>query len=124
MARANYVSNCFLSEMEKHRKMLKQSLVQARGKQNSKSRKELSKELGISDRELRYLIADCVKTFKWPILSSSGGDGYFYPSRDPEQAKEELEAYRRENASRINNIKPKCDMADYWKDFINTKEWW
>lgn len=122
--RNKYIGKEFEKNIDSYRQKLKISLSTARGQENSKSRQELAEELGIGDRELRYLIADCVKTRKWPILSTSGGKGYFYPSKDPDRAKEELEAYYNENASRIRNLEPKCDMAAYWQEYLNTKEWW
>ena len=124
MAKANYVSADFKENIELYRDALKDILRTARGKENAKSRGELSLELGITDRELRDLSADCVRNQNWPILSSSGGKGYFYPSTDPEKAIEELEAYQLENQSRIEKLKPKCSMANYWIHRARTQEWW
>lgn len=120
----SYINKEFEKKIDVYRAKLLESLATARGQENSKIREELSQELGIGDRELRFLIADCVKKYKWPILSTSCGKGYFYPSKDQAQAREELDAYYLENASRIKNIKPKCDMAAYWQEYLNTKGWW
>lgn len=121
---ASYINKEFEKNIDVYRAKLKASLATARGQENSKSREELSQELGIGDRELRFLIAECVKKCKWPILSTSGGKGYFYPSKDQAQAREELNAYYNENASRVKNIKPKCDMANHWIQYMETEGWW
>lgn len=64
-----------------------------RGEESSISMMELSRRLGVSDREIRKQVHS-ERRAGLPILS--GRNGYYLPAQDPEIAKHQLIAFQRQ----------------------------
>ncbi len=67
------------------------------GKDDAISRRDLMKQLKVSDRKLREMIHEAREVY--PILSNTGKGGYYLPAN-----KEEAEAYIRQSYSYISEI--------------------
>ncbi len=78
------------------------------GKENAKTRKELSKLLSVSDRNLRVIIAD-LRALGVPVISNTDKGGYYLPA-----TKEEASEYIKSMNNRAINT---------FKSVKATKEW-
>ena len=69
------------------------------GRENAITRSELSKRIGISDRQVRDLIHYARRDT--PILNMQDGKGYFIPDMDNEEEVLLLEAYVKQENARL-----------------------
>lgn len=72
------------------------------GRENAITRSELSKQIGISDRQVRDLIHYARRDT--PILNTQDGKGYFIPDMDNEEEVLLLEAYVKQENARLKSI--------------------
>ena len=72
------------------------------GRENAITRSELSKRIGISDRQVRDLIHYARRDT--PILNMQDGKGYFIPDMDNEEEVLLLEAYVKQENARLKSI--------------------
>lgn len=73
------------------------------GKENAKTRKELSKLLSVSDRNLRVIIAD-LRALGVPIISNTDKGGYYLPSNEYE-AREYIKSMNNRAINTFKSIK-------------------
>lgn len=72
------------------------------GRENAITRSEFSKQIGISDRQVRDLIHYARRDT--PILNMQDGKGYFIPDMDNEEEVLLLEAYVKQENARLKSI--------------------
>lgn len=72
------------------------------GARNAVSREYLVSVTGLSDRDVRRQIAEARHII--PIINQSDGNGYYIPDTDKMEERLELEAWLRQETSRLKSI--------------------